>query len=968
MLLYFKIILMVFIALPLFSNDSLKNVSIQLNWKYQFEFAGFIAAKEKGFYKDIGLDVDILEYQNNKNIIDEVKDNKVNFGVYDASYLNLYDKNKPVLLLANYFKRPALVLITSPEIIVPEDLKGKKLMHVKSELAFTSIGTLLKQHNITLDDVTSIPHTFSAEKFINGEVDAFTAFLSNELYDVRESKVPYRIMDPSSYGINEGGLNLFTSSKFAKENPKLVQNFIEATKKGWNYALDNKEELVDIIYDKYSKLKTKDALLFEANETEKLMIRNVFEVGAILENIILDDIKRIKKRDGNFDLTLEELLFNKFFDLESEMAFTKEEIDYLKIKKEITMCIDPDWMPYEKIDENGRYIGMTSEFIPMISKKINTPITLVSTKNWAQSIEFAKQRKCDIFSLAMPTPSRLKYMNFTSAYITFPVVLASKTEELFIANPETIVTKKKIGIVKGYSMGEILKKKYPDHRIVDVESVVDGLKKVENGELFGFIGALPTVAYELQHKFLGTLKIVGKLDRNYTLGIGVRNDDENLFSILNKAVKTIDEKTRQEILNKYVSVNIQNGLDSKTLFQILAGILIFGVIIMIRARQLSKYNKALKSKQKELYETQKELELSVQNFEILLDSLLEAVFVFEEKKCVHVNNIGLKMFGYENKDEVLGKNIKEFVSDKSIDEVIKRSKYTSQAYEILGKKKNGQEFPVLVKGTNSEINRKKVRISALVDLSDLKEKDRLLFQQSKMASMGEMIENIAHQWRQPLSMISSISTGVIVKKELNVTTEDEEIENLEKINKTAQHLSQTIEDFRSYFRRDKIKSSFYILESIKKNFMLTEGILKSHNIKMIYKDNEDIKIENYENEFTQALMNIFSNAKDVLVKNDPEQRFIFIGLKEKRNKVIIEICDNGGGIKKDLLEKIFEPYFTTKHQSQGTGIGLYMTHQIIETHMNGTIKVKNESTNYKGKEYKGANFIITLSKRLENNV
>lgn len=961
------ILLTLIFILPLFASNNLEKVSLQLNWKYQFEFAGFIAAKEKGFYKDLGLDVDIKEFTDGVNVIDDVKNEKVTFGIYDTSYLNLYDPNKPIVLLANYFKRPALVFITKQDIVVPNDLKGKKVMYVKNELDHSSIGTLLKRHKIKPSDLISIDHNFTAEKFISGEVDAMSAFISNELYHVIESKVPYRIMDPQNYGITEGGLNLFTSLNETKANPKMVTNFLMATKRGWQYALDNKEEIVNIIYEKYSQIKSKDALLFEANETQKLMMNDVYEIGEILENLVNQRIKKLEyEHKTNNKIPIETLLFNYKKHIDSVMTLTKEEKKYIQNKKEITMCIDPDWMPYERI-LNGKHIGMTSEYMPLISKKIGLPIRMVPTSSWSQSIDYAKQRKCDIFSLAMQTPSRLKYMNFTTPYISFPIVVATKTDKLFVSSPEELVIKEKIGIVKGYSIGEILKQKYPNHKIIDVNSVDEGMKLVTEGKLYGFIGALPTIAYSIQHKYLSELKITGKLESKLALSVGVRSDDQILLELFQKALLLIDESKKQEILNKYISIQVESGFDYELLYKILTVIIIIIVFGVYRHTQLLKYNKKLEKKQiqlnrsnEELKVTQDMLKASIKDFEILLDSVLEAIFVFEDKICIDANSVAIKMYGYENRDEVIGKHISEFVTKESYEDVLEKSVTgDNSVYELNAVKKDGEVFDIIARGSNVVINSKEVRISAIVDVSEMKNKEQILFQQSKMAAMGQMLENIAHQWRQPLSLISSISTALEVKKEINVTTKEEELGDLKRINLTAQHLSQTIDDFRNFFKSDKVMNEFSIISSIERNFSLLEGMLKNNNITVVFDKKEDAIINSYENEFTQALINIFYNAKDAM-GIEIKDKYIFVDVERKSNFVHISIKDSGGGIDENIIENIFEPYFTTKHKAQGTGIGLYMTHLIIEKHMKGSISVENSSFEYDNKQLKGANFIIKL--------
>ncbi len=827
-------------------------------------------------------------------------------------------------------------------------------MYLKNELKNSLLGELLKRHKIKQSDFVSIEHDFTGEKFINGEVDAFSAFVSNELYHVKKSQIPYRIIDPQNYGIFGGGLNLFTSYNNARNNPLMVQKFIEATNKGWNYALNNKEEIVDIIFSKYSKIKSKDALLFEASETEKLMMRGIYKVGEIIENIVNQDILR-----SNVDISLDKLLFHKIFAYDN-INFSGKEKEYIKKKKEIKVCIDPNWMPYEMLDKEGKHIGMTADFLKLISEKTNLEINIIPTKSWSESLNFAKQRKCDILSLAEETISRLKYMKFTSSYINFPVVIATSTEKFFLPNPEDIVEKEKLGIVKGYSMGEYLKNKYPNNKIVDVDDIVQGLEKVRSGELYGFVDSLATIAYVVEHEFIDSLKITGKFDRKFDLGIAVRNDDELLHEIIQKALNSISHSTRQEIFNRYISVKLEESDDYKYLYEVLGVFLIVIIIVYFRNRQLKKYNNILNK-------TQKKLETSLESFEKLLDSVTEGVFVFDEKgRCLQSNKIAVELFGFENKNQVIGQEIKDLVSPKSYKLVAENIRTNEEdAYEIIAQKKDGEEFHVLAKGKNAILDSKKVRISSVIDLTELKQKDKLLSQQSKMAAMGEMIENIAHQWRQPLSLVSSISTGIIVKKELGVSNANDEKKELEKINETAQHLSQTIEDFRNFFKMDKVKKEFSVLTSLEKNLMLIEGILKSNNIQIIFGQKDDCKIKSFENEFTQALLNIFHNSKDALKDKNQEKKLIFINVISDKKNIIVTVLDNGGGIKNSIIEKIFNPYFTIKHQAQGTGIGLYMTHQIIEKHMGGKIIVENEKFEYNNIKYKGAKFSIYLPVKME---
>lgn len=240
----------------------------------------------------------------------------------------------------------------------------------------------------------------------------------------------------------------------------------------------------------------------------------------------------------------------------------------------------------------------------------------------------------------------------------------------------------------------------------------------------------------------------------------------------------------------------------------------------------------------------------------------------------------------------------------------------------------------------------------------LKDNEEMLHHQSKMAAMGEMLENIAHQWRQPLSVITTSASSISLHKEMESLTDDFLEEFLHAIIKSANHLSQTIDDFRDFFKPDKEKTFFKLGDSYKKALFLLSSKLKNREIFLI-EDIKDVEIRSFDNELVQVLMNLINNARDALVEKKIK-RYIFITIYEEDNNSIIKVKDNSGGIPVDIIGKVFEPYFTTKHKSQGTGIGLYMCEEILVKHMNGSIIVANVEFLYEGIKYKGAEFTLTI--------
>ena len=243
-------------------------------------------------------------------------------------------------------------------------------------------------------------------------------------------------------------------------------------------------------------------------------------------------------------------------------------------------------------------------------------------------------------------------------------------------------------------------------------------------------------------------------------------------------------------------------------------------------------------------------------------------------------------------------------------------------------------------------------------IKEQKQKDALLFQQSKMASMGEMIGNIAHQWRQPLSVISVAVTGVKFRMEFQTLDDDTLNESLDNISNSVQNLSQIIDDFRGFFKPNKSKEEFLIKGTFEKVFKLLTSQFKIENITIV-QNIEEIYTFGFENELIQVLINIINNARDELVKKENKQRLILIDVVKNNKNVEITIKDNAGGIPVDIIGKIFDSHFTTKKDATGTGIGLYMSKMIIE-HMDGTIDVSNETFIYEGNSYEGACFKISF--------
>jgi len=333
-------------------------------------------------------------------------------------------------------------------------------------------------------------------------------------------------------------------------------------------------------------------------------------------------------------------------------------------------------------------------------------------------------------------------------------------------------------------------------------------------------------------------------------------------------------------------------------------------------------------------------------------------------RLMYVNKAFEKITGYA-KREVLGKNCK-FLQNKDNQQkgigILKKAIRSEEKVqvELRNYKKDNTLFYnyISISPVYDENNNLTNFVGIQKDITQDKQQEARITEQSKLASMGEMIANIAHQWRQPLSVISTAATGMQLQKEFGLLQDNDFNKTCTAINENVQYLSQTIDDFKNFIKNDSPKKYFNLSKIINKFLSLVTGTMKSNEIEVILNTDNTIQIDGYENELIQCFMNIFNNAKDAF---DPRQKkLIFIDSYIQNNKVAIHFKDNAGGIPEEFLSKIFEPYFTTKHKFQGTGLGLHMTYNLIDDGMNGNIDVTNSLYSYDNINYKGADFMIIL--------
>lgn len=583
-----------FILTSLHAQEKLDDVSLQLQWKHQFEYAGFYAAQEKGFYKDVGLNVTFKEFTNTSRPVDDVLEKKAAYGITYSDLIVDYLNGKPIVFVANFFKHSPLILVTQNNLKLPSDLKGKKIMGIENTVKSTAFLMMFKDFGMDLGSYISVPPTFNIDDFKNKKVDAMVIFSTNELFYLDIAGIKYNVLNPSSYGTEYYDVNLFTSKDELINHPKRVENFKNASIKGWQYALTHTDEIIDLIIKKYdTQHKSRAALEFEATQIQHMVLPSIFPLGSIDQRrirMMAEDFKEMGLVPEDTPLDFSDFIYETKPDENTNL--TQEEEKFLASKGTLKLCVDPDRMPFEGI-KNGKHIGIAADFFNLIKQKSAVDMELYKTKSWQENIDAAKTRKCDILTLASSTPSRLKYMNFTDSYIKLPLVLATKTDKPYTYNFYALKDEK-IGVVGGYAIAEILRKKYPTMNVVDVKNIHEGLKMVERGEIYGYVDNLMVIAYTIQHDFTGLIKISSRVNESVALAIGTRNDEPILHAIFEKLVHTVSEKEKQKIYNNWVSIEETKERDYSFILKLISIMLLLSSAFLYHYFKLRKYSKELK--------------------------------------------------------------------------------------------------------------------------------------------------------------------------------------------------------------------------------------------------------------------------------------------------------------------------------------------------------------------------------------
>lgn len=363
------------------------------------------------------------------------------------------------------------------------------------------------------------------------------------------------------------------------------------------------------------------------------------------------------------------------------------------------------------------------------------------------------------------------------------------------------------------------------------------------------------------------------------------------------------------------------------------------------------------------------LEKNSEYIQFILDSQENILLLTDGRELKKANQAMLDFLGFKNIDNF--RNSHECICDFFIEEdgyLQKKMNGVLWIDAMLNDKENTPNISK-IEGVDGKIHIFRVNINekradenlysiTLTDITEIetykselqekikkiKEKQQILIQNSKMASMGEMIANIAHQWRQPLNSLSALHTVLMMDYEDNGRLTQEEISQFKEESSQYIHkMSSTIDDFRNFFSPTKEKEQFVVSDAIKESIKFVKDSYLDSNVELVDRTQDgDTQICSYKNELMQVIMILLNNSRDAVVCNKIEKPQVIVDLLHRDEKIEIRVKDNGGGIDDDIMDRIFEPYFTTKFKSDGTGVGLYMSKMIIEDSIGGELVLEND--------------------------
>ena len=643
----YRLFLCVALSLSLCSlAGAAEKVSLQLKWFHQFQFAGYYAAKAQGYYAEEGLDVEIRPLDRTRSVVEQVTSGAADYGVGDSAIIADYARGAPIVSLAAIFQHSPLVLISRKDagIASPSDLAGKRLMFDSKGSDDGPIRAMMAEAGISSDRFEHVPHSYNNDDLISGRVDAMSAYLTNQSFYFRERGVPINVINPQSYGLDFYGDLLFTSEQELNTHPGRAERFLRASLKGWQYALDHPEEIIQLIKRQYQSESSLDLLRFEATQTHRMIAPDAVPIGLI-------DVGRLRRltaiyAEHKLAPPLSDKQLNNFvYARRPDFRLTDAEKAWLKSHPVIRVGIDRDFAPYEWFDEKGQFVGINAEILRLLEGKLGVRFEVVKGKSWQETLDMAKAGELDMLSDAVNTPERRAYLNFTSAFIKSPIVILNDQRRGYIGDLRQLHGKR-VAIKQGYFMQEVLAREHPQITLLATPDELAAFALIKEGKADAYVGDAPSLNFLLQQARETDLRLAGTTEYTSPHSMAVIHSHPELLSILEKTLATIPQTEIDGVLNRWMGVRIEQGLPMRTALLSAGGVLFILMLFAVWVGRLRREVTARTAAEKALEERER-------HFEQLLQNSFDAVVILDAEGVQrYVSASAEKVHGYPSAELV----------------------------------------------------------------------------------------------------------------------------------------------------------------------------------------------------------------------------------------------------------------------------------------------------------------------------
>ncbi len=951
-------VVVIFLAVCFGWAQSLTQVSVQFQWKHQFQFAGYYAAKEMGFYEDAGFEVKLKEWEQGIDMVDEVLAGRADYAVARSTAVIDKQKGSDIVALFATFQSSPLVYLTTQDrgIETLEDFEHKRVMTTNDLERDASLIAMLKSSGVDFDSMQIQSPSFNINDLIKGRTDIITSYISNEPFQLQQRGYEPVVFDPKEYGFDFYNDLLITSQDNIQNNPQNVAAFRKATMKGWEYAFDNIEQIAKLIEQKYNtQNKSLELLVYEGNKLKELAYYQTDVFGHIDRDKIkrtLDVYKLLGVAKSGFD-------YDSFIygSKKYTLGLSEKQLRYLREKERIRVCTNPDFVPIEFTRE-GRVQGISIDTLRLLASMLDLKLKVVTTGSWVQSQQYLREKKCDLLPSASVTPGREEFAVFTKPYLHMELAVVTRDDAPFVGTIETLEDEEGVR-KKGSALVELLGDKYPGLNLHTSKTIKAMFDEVSSGRSYYTVASLPVISHYVQNYGYDNLQIAGYLPFDYKMSMAIRDDDPYLLGLLNTAIDAAGQDRLEAIQKDWIKLSIteKSGYTHfyKTVGVLLAVVVFFIIHNLLLRRQKQKVVRAVKEKNE-----------SYERLRLALD--LARIYTFEYNVADNEVLLCQKLAGILTVSS--GCSREEFFKavltseQDSFAQCFQKALNSSEAIKCdhnFFDRQGGMVYMVISLKTirfSAGGNAMKL-IGTLLDMSEYKQMQDELIGAKEDAEdatkvKSNFLANMSHELRTPLNAITGMT--YLLQKDCTRHRDKEHIEKIQSASKSLMTIIDDILDF-SRLEDDSMqlhRKVFNLKELIYLQFENFDTQIKSKGLKVEIKYPAAVEQNFYADSYrlSQLLHNLISNA----VKFTDEGK-ITVGIdKIKERMYQISVNDTGIGMDKQHLETLFDSFVQLDESSSrkygGTGIGLALTKQLVHL-MHGSIHVSSQ----KGL---GTSFIIQL--------